>query len=152
MAFQTARALALAAAQKAGATGARMTMRGGTRRKKRRAKAGLAEDVLGVTRFIQELGAAGGDVMGGREVEPWQPFGGRKGVPAGLKEYDNVYVEGGRVWAPYADGTRRMLGYTPTAAKKKFKTKRRRKRLTKRDMYILSVVEKTGNTSLIHML
>jgi hypothetical protein len=148
MAMQMARARALAQQQMQATLGARKTRR---QVKAQPIQAGLLEDVTGITRFIQEIGVLGGDPRG-QEIEPWQPLGGRKGVPKGLKEYDNVYVEGGRVWAPYRDGTRRMLGYTPTAAKKKFKTKRRRKRLTKRDMYILSVVEKTGNTSLIHML
>lgn len=123
-----------------------------TRRKKRRrtirAEAlppvGGLGDILDVVKPVAE--------KWGREVEPWQPWGGRKGVPAGYREYDNVYIQNGRVWAPYADGTRRMLGYTPTEAKKKYKTKRRRKRLTKRDMYILSVIKETGQGGLLGMM
>jgi hypothetical protein len=151
MAMQMARARSLAQRQLAQASAsatlrARKTQRQVTPPITVRAQTPLPP-VGGLTETLQDLlGMVNG------EVEPWQPWGGRKGVPKGLKEYDNVYVQNGRVWAPYADGTRRMLGYTPTMAKKRFKTKRRRKRLTKRDMYILSVIEKTGQTGLIGMM
>ncbi|GAI58727.1 unnamed protein product, partial [marine sediment metagenome] len=54
--------------------------------------------------------------------------------------YDNVWIENGKVKC-VRKGEQRTLGYTPRFAKKKYKTRRRRKRLTKRDMYILEVLK-----------
>lgn len=54
--------------------------------------------------------------------------------------YDNVWIENGKV-KTVRKGEPRTLGYTPRFAKKKYKTRRRRKRLTKRDMYILEVLK-----------
>lgn len=54
--------------------------------------------------------------------------------------YDNVWIEDGKV-KTIRKGEPRTLGYTPRFAKKKYKTRRRRKRLTKRDMYILEVLK-----------
>lgn len=54
--------------------------------------------------------------------------------------YDNVWIENGKV-KTIRKGEQRTLGYTPRFAKKKYKTRRRRKRLTKRDMYILEVLK-----------
>lgn len=54
--------------------------------------------------------------------------------------YDNVWIEDGKV-KTIRKGEPRTLGYTPRFAKKKYRTKRRRKRLTKRDMYILEVLK-----------
>lgn len=54
--------------------------------------------------------------------------------------YDNVWIENGKV-KTIRKGEPRTLGYTPVFAKKKYRTKRRRKRLTKRDMYILEVLK-----------
>lgn len=156
MAMQMARARALAAATIAQTTATRAVRL--ARRTPRRTATTIRAETLPPVSGIGETLERIQDVFEplaerrGREVEPWQPFGGRRGVPKGHKEYDNVYVQNGRIWAPYRDGTRRMLGYTPNAAKKKYKTKRRRKRLTKRDMYILSVIEKTGQTGLIGMM
>lgn len=59
---------------------------------------------------------------------------------AGRTLYDNVWIENGKVKV-MRKGELRTLGYTPRFAKKKFRTKRRRKRLTKRDMYILEVLK-----------
>lgn len=72
----------------------------------------------------------------GLDITPgWHyfPGGGR------AKQYGDVYIKGGKIYAGSAGD--RMLGYTSAAAKKKFRTKRRRKRLTKRDMYILEVLK-----------
>lgn len=54
--------------------------------------------------------------------------------------YDNVWIEDGKVKC-IRKGEPRTLGYTPRFAKKKYRVKRRRKRLTKRDMYILEVLK-----------
>jgi len=54
--------------------------------------------------------------------------------------YDNVWIENGKV-KTIRKGEQRTLGYTPRFAKKKYRTRRRRKRLTKRDMYILEVLK-----------
>ena len=58
----------------------------------------------------------------------------------GRVRYDNVWIENGKVKC-IRKGEPRTLGYTPRFAKKKYKTRRRRKRLTKRDMYILEVLK-----------
>ncbi|GAH90924.1 unnamed protein product, partial [marine sediment metagenome] len=54
--------------------------------------------------------------------------------------YQDVWIENGKV-KTIRKGEPRTLGYTPRFAKKKYKTRRRRKRLTKRDMYILEVLK-----------
>lgn len=54
--------------------------------------------------------------------------------------YDKVWIENGKV-KTVRKGESRTLGYTPRFAKKKYRTRRRRKRLTKRDMYILEVLK-----------
>jgi len=65
--------------------------------------------------------------------------------------YDNVWIEDGKVKTK-RKGTVRVLGYTPQEAKKRFRTKRRRKRLTKRDMYIISAMEKNPNASALALM
>ena len=51
----------------------------------------------------------------------------------GVKLYNGVWVEDGKVKYQYPNGSVRTLGYTPKAAKKKFQRKSRRKRWTTRD-------------------
>lgn len=83
----------------------------------------------------------------GADITPgWHyfPGGGR------AKQYNDVYIKGGRIYAGSADG--RMLGYTSSSAKKKFRTKRRRKRLTKRDMYILEVMKQTPGVGALALM
>jgi len=74
------------------------------------------------------------------------------GLPAG-KTYSVKRVKGRIVDL----STGRTIGYTPQTAKKKYRTKRRRKRLTKRDMVILAtmerIAEKGGSpSSVMHVL
>lgn len=55
------------------------------------------------------------------------------------KVYNNVQVYRGRIYVPSAKGMR-MLGYTPREARKKFRTHRRSRRLTKRDQAIINAM------------
>lgn len=75
--------------------------------------------------------------MLGLDITPGVQVGSEK---KGRVLYDNVWIENGKVKC-VRKGETRTLGYTPRFAKKKYKTKRRRKRLTKRDMYILEVLK-----------
>lgn len=83
----------------------------------------------------------------GEIITPWEA--GELAKPK--KIYTKVYVRNGRIYSVTAKGER-MLGYTPRGAKKKFRVKRRRKRLTKRDLYILQVIERTGNTAALPLI
>lgn len=65
--------------------------------------------------------------------------------------YDNVWVEDGKV-KTIRKGEPRTLGYTPRFAKKKYRTKRRRKRLTKRDMYILEVMKSSPSAGALALM
>lgn len=65
--------------------------------------------------------------------------------------YDNVWIENGKVKV-IRKGETRTLGYTPRFAKKKFRTKRRRKRLTKRDMYILEVMKQNPQAGALALM
>lgn len=64
------------------------------------------------------------------------------------KVYNGVFVERGVIKVPIIDrnGQPRNipLGITYRAAKKKYQVRRRRKRLTKRDMYILDSLKEAG--------
>jgi len=73
----------------------------------------------------------------GLDLTPGVKVGGEK---KGRVLYDNVWIENGKV-KTIRKGEPRTLGYTPRFAKKKYRTRRRRKRLTKRDMYILEVLK-----------
>lgn len=64
----------------------------------------------------------------------------------GQRTYNNVFVQNGKIKVPSGSGYR-TLGYTPNFAKKKYKTRRRRKRLTKRDMAILAAIQQNPNAS-----
>ena len=52
---------------------------------------------------------------------------------SGQRMYNGVWIEDGKVKYQYPNGSVRTLGYTPKAAKKKFRRKSRRKRWTTRD-------------------
>ena len=65
--------------------------------------------------------------------------------------YDNVWVEDGKV-KTIRKGEPRTLGYTPAFAKKKYRTRRRRKRLTKRDMYILEVMKQSPSAGALALM
>ena len=65
--------------------------------------------------------------------------------------YDNVWVEDGKV-KTIRKGEPRTLGYTPGFAKKKYRTRRRRKRLTKRDMYILEVMKQSPSAGALALM
>ena len=58
-------------------------------------------------------------------------FGGS--TASGQRMYNGVWIEDGKVKYQYPNGSVRTLGYTPKAAKKKFRRKSRRKRWTTRD-------------------
>ena len=73
----------------------------------------------------------------GLDITPGRQVGSE---PTGRTYYNNVWIENGKV-KTMRKGELRTLGYTPRFAKKKFRTRRRRKRLTKRDMYILEVLK-----------
>ena len=89
----------------------------------------------GITGFLGGLGPALPGITGGASSA------------AGRKVYNNVQVKNGRLYYPGPDGRMRMIGYTPRQAKKKFKTRRRRKRLTKRDMYIINAMQANPQAS-----
>ena len=74
---------------------------------------------------------------GGFDITPGVRVGAER---KGRVLYDNVWIENGKV-KTMRKGELRTLGYTPRFAKKKYRVKRRRKRLTKRDMYILEVLK-----------
>jgi len=66
----------------------------------------------------------------------------------GLKMYNGVWVENGKVKYTYPGGKVRVLGYTPQYAKKKYRTHRRSKRLTKRDMYFGEIARTNPTTAM----
>lgn len=72
-------------------------------------------------------------------------------TPTGRVMYDNVWIENGKV-KTIRKGETRTLGYTPRFAKKKYRTKRRRKRLTKRDMYILEVLKQNPEAGALALM
>jgi len=88
----------------------------------------LPEELLGLDITPDQLGGTDPGFLG---------LGAKK---TGRVLYDNVWIENGKVKC-IRKGEPRTLGYTPRFAKKKYRTKRRRKRLTKRDMYILEVLK-----------
>lgn len=111
------------------------------------ASIGAGQDmVLGGTTIWDLLDLILPEELLGLDITPDQPAGtdpGFFGIGAkktGRVLYDNVWIENGKV-KTMRKGELRTLGYTPRFAKKKYRTRRRRKRLTKRDMYILEVLK-----------
>lgn len=84
----------------------------------------------------------------GIDITPTARVGGEK---KGRVFYDDVWVEDGKVKV-IRNGNLRVLGYTPQEAKKRFKTKRRRKRLTKRDIYIIEALKDGASPAAIALL
>lgn len=72
-------------------------------------------------------------------------------TPTGRVKYDGVWIENGKIKC-IRKGEPRTLGYTPRFAKKKYRTKRRRKRLTKRDMYILEVLKQNPEAGALALM
>ena len=89
------------------------------------------QDVMNLLDVLLPEELAGLDITPGRQV-------GKE--TKGRVFYQDVWIENGKV-KTVRKGEPRTLGYTPQFAKKKYRTKRRRKRLTKRDMYILEVLK-----------
>lgn len=92
----------------------------------------------------------------GLDITPTgEPGGGLLTGPPSAKQartvYNGVWIENGRVKV-MRKGELRTLGYTPRFAKKKFRTKRRRKRLTKRDMYILEVLKQSPQAGALALM
>jgi len=58
------------------------------------------------------------------------------GVPTARKQYQ-VMLDRGRI----VTSTGRILGYTPPKAKKMYKVRRRRKRITQRDRLIIAAIQ-----------
>lgn len=84
----------------------------------------------------------------GLDITPGVAVGAEK---KGRVLYDNVWIEDGKVKV-VRKGTLRVLGYTPQEAKKRFKTRRRRKRLTKRDIYIIEALKDGASPAAIALL
>jgi hypothetical protein len=84
----------------------------------------------------------------GIDITPGVAVGAEK---KGRVLYDNVWIEDGKVKV-VRKGTLRVLGYTPQEAKKRFKTRRRRKRLTKRDIYIIEALKDGASPAAIAIL
>ena len=80
--------------------------------------------------------AVGGQVT---QVATAQARLGIPGVPGRAKVY-SVTLKKGSIQYLAPSGVVRTLGYTPATAKKKYKTRRRRPRLTKRDQAILMAI------------
>lgn len=92
---------------------------------KKQAKAGVTQVAIGPG--ITQTGIARAGV-------------GIPGAPrAGSKVY-SVSLKRGAIQYQAPSGVIRTLGYTPATAKKKYKTRRRRPRLTKRDQAILMAI------------
>jgi len=89
------------------------------------------QDIMNLLDVLLPEELAGLDITPGRQVGA---------ETKGRVFYDNVWIENGKVKVK-RKGELRTLGYTPRFAKKKFRVRRRRKRLTKRDMYILEVLK-----------
>lgn len=73
------------------------------------------------------------------------------GAKPQVVNYNNVWIEDGKVKV-IRNGKLRVLGYTPREAKKRFKTKRRRKRLTKRDMYIIEALKENPKAGALALM
>ena len=84
-------------------------------------KAGVTQ--IGIGRGITQVGTAGA-----------------RGVPGPRKQY-GTYLDKGAIKYVAPSGQVRTLGYTPATAKKKYKTRRRRPRLTARDRAILMAIQ-----------
>jgi hypothetical protein len=84
----------------------------------------------------------------GLDITPTARVGGEK---VGRVFYDDVWVEDGKIKV-IRKGNLRVLGYTPQEAKKRFKTRRRRKRLTKRDIYIIEALKDGASPAAIALL
>lgn len=116
----------------------------------------LLPTMEGLTTSLQEVWS---DLM--RGLDPWIPeeIIGLDITPQarvgretkGRVFYDDVWVEDGKIKV-IRRGNLRILGYTPQHAKKKFRTKRRRKRLTKRDMYILEVLKENPQAGALALM
>jgi len=71
---------------------------------------------------------------------PFQAVGAVQ-IGAGARKVYQVQLAKGRIQYQAPSGRIITLGYTPATAKKKYRTKRRRKRLTQRDRAILAVIQ-----------
>jgi len=99
----------------------------------------LPEELLGLDITPEQLGGTDPGFLG---------LGAKK---TGRVLYDNVWIENGKIKC-IRKGEPRTLGYTPRFAKKKYRTKRRRKRLTKRDMYILEVLKQNPEAGALALM
>lgn len=68
------------------------------------------------------------------------------GVP-GMKKTYSVQLYSGAIRYVAASGRVITLGYTPSKAKRMYRTKRRRKRLSKRDMAILAAIQQSPQSA-----
>ena len=91
---------------------------------KKQVKAGVTTS-MGVTGQVQAISTTA-------------PMG-LPGVP-GVKKTYSVQLKKGAIQYVAPSGVVRTLGYTPATAKKKYKTRRRRPRLTRRDQAILMAI------------
>lgn len=124
-------------------------------------------DLSGGLQVVDDLSSLMGDLLEGLDwwlPEEWlglditpggEPGGGLLTGAGTAKQrrtvYSGVWIENGKVKV-VRNGETRTLGYTPRFAKKKFRTKRRRKRLTKRDMYILEVMKSTPGVGALALM